>query len=74
MDLVLGAANKDGGAHVDVMLEPKYERVLEGLGWSMTVNPDNEPPEDGACKHGHLAALRQMGYEVLHSPGLLALV
>ncbi len=73
-DLVLGAANTDGGAHVDAALEPCYERVLEGLGWSMTVNPDNEPSEYVPCKHGHLAALRQMGYEVLHSPDLVALI
>jgi hypothetical protein len=72
-DLVLGAANKDGGSHVDRALEPRYEKVLEGLGWSMTVNPDNEPSEEVQCKHGHLAALRQMGYEVLHSPRILAL-
>ncbi|MBA2518914.1 MAG: hypothetical protein H0V24_04565 [Chloroflexia bacterium] len=72
-DLVLGAANKDGGAHVDVKLEPRYEHVLQGLGWSMTVNPDGEPPVHVPCRHGHLSALRQMGYEVLHTPDLLKL-
>ena len=72
-DLVLGAADKDGGAHVDKKLEPRYETVLQGLGWSMTVRPDGEPPQEISCKNGHLSALRQMGYEVLHSPDLLSL-
>lgn len=73
-DLVLGAANQDGGAHVDSVLEPRYEKVLQGLGWAMTVHPDGEPSEHIPCKHGHLAALRQMGYEVLNSPDLLGLI
>lgn len=67
-DLVLAAANKDGGAHVDEKLDERYERILEGAGWSMTVNPpDGSGPIGVQFKYGHLAALRQMGYEVLNS-------
>jgi hypothetical protein len=73
-DLVTSAANKDGGAHVDKTLDPMYERVLEGLGWKLTDRPNGEPPCDVPCRHGHLAALRQMGYEALNSPDLLGLI
>ncbi len=73
-DLVLGAANKDGGAHVDVALEPQYEQVLAGLGWSMRISPDNESSQSVPCRHDHLAALRQMRYEVLNSPQLARLI
>lgn len=73
-DLVRGAADKDGGAHVDKALEPRYELVLQGLGWAMTVHPERESSEKVSCKNGHLAALRQMGYEVLHSPELFSLI
>lgn len=73
-DLVLGAANKDGGAHVDTALEPSHQSVLEGLEWSMTVNPTYAPSQQVRCKHGHLAALRQIGYEVLNSQLLLDLL
>jgi len=72
-DLVRGAADKDGGAHVDNLLEPRYEQILAGFGFVMTVNPDGEPSVNVVCKNGHLAALRQMGYEVLNSPELLDL-
>lgn len=73
-DLVLGAANQDGGSHVDATLEPRYEKVLQGLGWSMTVRSGDGTALHISCKDGHLSALRQMGYEVLHSPDLVALV
>lgn len=69
-DLVLGAANNDGGGHVGKKLDPQYEAILNGAGWEMTLN---EPHGDEIVQfqYGHLAALRQMGYEVLNSPDLL---
>jgi len=63
------AANKDGGAHVD----------LEGMpaayaGYSA---PDAYSPiylgQDAPIEELHLVALRQLGYEVLNSPELVAL-
>ena len=70
--VIRGAANKDGGAHVDRKLNAEYENLIEarislyrftGTGYKVF------DTADGA----HLAALRQMGYEVLSSPELLSL-
>ncbi len=65
-ELVLSAAHTDGGAHVAHALDPQYEDLLNGAGAKMTLNlPEGD--EDIPFKYGHLAALRQMGYEVLNS-------
>jgi len=73
-DLVLAAANTDGGAHVADILSDDYAYLSDGLGWSMEVNPeDGSGPHQVAFLNAHLAALRQMAYEVLHSPALLKL-
>lgn len=72
-DLVLSAANKDGGAHVDKKYDKDYETILSGAGWAMTVNRPDGTTQNFPFKYGHLAALRQMGYEVLNSPNLLRL-
>lgn len=71
-NLVLAAANKDGGAHVDRRLDPVYETILAGARWTMTTHEDGIAT-DIPFKHGHLAALRQIGYEVLNSPDILRL-
>lgn len=71
--LVLVAANQDGGAHVDAQLDRQYEALESGAGWIMTLNPDDGPSEELPLKNGHLSALRQIGYEILHSSELLAL-
>jgi hypothetical protein len=66
-DLVLGAADRDGGAHVDATLTPDYHRLknawtaVGGLSDSRTIE---EVP---------LVSLRTLGYEVLMSPELRAL-
>jgi hypothetical protein len=64
--VALTAADKDGGAHVDSHLTADYEALTtfwthghDGEGWLV------EPT--------HLTGLRQMAYEILHSPELLAL-
>jgi hypothetical protein len=69
-DVVLAAADKDGGAHVDARLTPEYERLIKGgdLGYFIDEH-GNETPLDG----NHFVALRQMGWELLNSPALLAL-
>lgn len=72
-DLVLAAANKDGGAHVDAMLNERYQFIEQGAGWSMNVNPPNGSSIVVRATNGHLASLRQMGWEALHSPELLRL-
>jgi tetratricopeptide (TPR) repeat protein len=67
--LVLTAANKDGGAHVDASLTPDYEALLSmWVRQSSDVGRDPVPVSDV-----HLIGLRQLGYEVLHSPQILRL-
>lgn len=73
-DLVLAAANKDGGAHVDQALEPTYEKARLGAGISVEfVLKNGLPPVKLHFENVHFASLRQMGYEVLNSQALLAL-
>lgn len=72
-DIVLGAAHKDGGAHVGAKLTPEYEALaLDGaLGNFEYLSPEGiytQPITDS-----HLVALRQMGWELLNSPDLLGL-
>jgi hypothetical protein len=71
--LVLAAANKDGGAHVDSTLTEEYEALMMTgqRGWfyySPTSDDRFEP-----VKNEHLLYIRQMGFELLNSPELLAL-
>ena len=69
--IVLGAANKDGGAHVDPQLTREYEALCRGvanIGYS-TPHETIEHP----IPNSHLADLRQMGHELLNSPDLLSL-
>lgn len=63
-DLVLTAANQDGGAHVDPALDETYADLAKNnaLGW--TASDDNgEKPMSGAVK----AAIRQIGHEMLRA-------
>lgn len=72
-DIILAAANKDGGAHFDAMLMPEYEQLAApgAVGeWVVNINGvEQRTPIIGA----HFVCLRQMGHEILHSPELLAL-
>jgi hypothetical protein len=69
--LVLDAANKDGGAHVDANVPPGYGFFLDGAGFSFAVEPVNGPRTESHLVNAHLACLRQIAYEVLNSPDLL---
>jgi hypothetical protein len=61
-DLVLGAANKDGGAHVDKHLSPGYVTAMNL--WEM---------KDVPLSMNHFFALRRIGLEVLSSADLYRL-
>jgi hypothetical protein len=68
--VVLWAANKDGGAHVDPTLPLDYERLkaagaVGSLEFAHGVSVDVED--------AHLVFLRTMAFEVLNSPDLQAL-
>lgn len=71
--IAMTASNKDGGAHVDGKLTPEYEALRAGL-FTFERFPQAEGFESGpAFINVHLADLRQMAYEVLNSPDILAL-
>ena len=62
--LVLYAANKDGGAHVDHELDDRYERLRDGsgLGW-IASSPTGEGPIPNAIPF----SIRQIAFEVLET-------
>jgi hypothetical protein len=64
-DIALVAANKDGGAHVDATLTAEYQKLKTGL-WAMLGTGK-------LVSDHHLLYLRQMGFEILNSPELVAL-
>jgi len=72
--IVLSAANKDGGTHVDATLEKYYEVLCAGeyaIGITGDLKFDGPPPfPQGVTffpKNAHLALLRQFAHEVLAS-------
>jgi hypothetical protein len=73
-DIVLVAANKDGGAHVDAELTPQYESLkrLGGTLLSLDSNIGGEVKKI-EFENIHQLLIRQMAYELLNSPALLAL-
>lgn len=71
--LVLAAANKDGGAHVDSSLTPEYEALSKGGAVGSIVHESPESYAEYPITDAHLVSLRQIGYELLNSPQLLGL-
>jgi hypothetical protein len=67
-DIVLGAANKDGGAHVDQHLTPEYQKLIDFLQIGSWAENGEREWRDANM---HFVALRQMGYELMNSPELL---
>jgi len=63
-DLILAVANKDGGAHVDPVLDGKYADLSRrnSLAWRFS-GPGGDVPLEGPQK----AAVRQISHEVLKS-------
>ena len=72
-DIVLGAANRDGGAHVDRTLTPTYTALSEDGALGSLVYQCGVEERVEPLASAHLVYLRQMGYEVLHSIELVAL-
>lgn len=69
-DVVLSAANQDGGAHVDTNPSEKTKMVKAGPRISVTVN--GKPLEHGMVNH-HYPLVRQMAFEVITSPDMQVL-
>jgi hypothetical protein len=72
-DIVLAAANKDGGAHVDKKLSPDYEKLSSDGSVGTFIYSKNGKESKIEIKNAHLSALRQMAYEILNSPELLSI-
>jgi hypothetical protein len=68
--VVLWAANKDGGAHVDDVLPPEYE-AIKGAGALGHFELQDGSKAD--IEDAHFTFLRTMAFEVLNSPDLAAL-
>ncbi|AMY20327.1 hypothetical protein A3Q40_02964 [Rhodococcus sp. PBTS 1] len=65
--IVLSAADKDGGAHVDEDLEDYYE-VLRAGEYAIGISRDFDPPGVTIYPtNAHLALLRQFAHEMLAS-------
>lgn len=87
-DIVLWAANKDGGAHVDPTLPPMYVNLVKGkvqsgiatdapegqIGFYVEIQLSGTPrKEDHMLPNAHFSDLRQMALEILNSPEILQL-
>ena len=70
---VLAAANKDGGAHVDSKLSAEYEALAKDGAVGSFVYQTQGQRVGAPIQDAHLVSLRQLGYELLHSPELLKL-
>lgn len=70
-DIVLTAANKDGGVHVDSELTEDYEKLTKVGALGYYIHASNIVVEIQPFTNSHLVAIRQMGYELLNSPELL---
>ena len=77
-DIILGAVENDGGAHVDADLSPDYEHLAAVGGYRMYEEKIELPNGNVAhlppIKDAHLIYLRQMGFETLTSPGVHTLL
>jgi hypothetical protein len=71
-DLVLAAAGLTAGTP-DASLPAHYAHLVDGSGWKLAIKPGNDPERQIIVYEAHLASLRQIGHEVLHSPELLKL-
>jgi len=68
-NVALCAADRDGGAHVDPRLTTEYKTLQDGF-WKIVTR---DPYTEVSVPDSHFVVLRQMGYEVLNSPDLVAL-
>lgn len=67
-DIVMAAANQDGGAHVDASPDAKTRSLVQGVGTYTRISPQG--PEKRELDNHHFFLLRQFAYEVLMSPDI----
>jgi hypothetical protein len=68
--IVLGAADKDGGAHVDAKLTPEYAALTRSGAIGSLVYEAHNFHVTVPIENAHLGYIRQMGHEILRSPEL----
>lgn len=68
-DIILAAANQDGGAHVDAKPGAKAQELIRGVG-THTVRVGSVEKRTVLDNH-HFYLIRQFSYEVLHSPDVV---
>jgi len=66
--VILAAANKDGGAHIDPEPTGAARKLIAG---AVTYQPKGSS-EEFALGNVHFALLRQFAYEILNGPALVA--
>jgi hypothetical protein len=71
--IILAAANQDGGAHVDQKKSAEYLRLSDGLSIEVVARFRDGVTRKVKLRHANLVALRQIAYEVLVSPDIKAL-
>ena len=71
--IVLAAANKDGGAHVDSKLSAEYEALAKDGAVGSFIYQTQGSRVSTPIQNAHLVSLRQLGHELLHSPELVSL-
>lgn len=69
--IVLGAADQDGGAHVDAKLNAEYYALTQAGFVGSVSNFSNTKHSAHPLENTHFVCLRQIGYELLNSPELL---
>ena len=62
-DLILDLANKEGGAHVDNKLTPRFEAIANKTFWKITTEEGEFPLEREKLQ----MAMRQIAYELLRT-------
>ncbi len=70
--IILTTVNKEGGAHVDAYVSADYERLATGATIATTFG--DPTTTEMRIVAAHFVCLRQMGYEALHSRGILDLL
>jgi hypothetical protein len=68
--IVLGAADKDGGAHVDAKLTPEYAALAKSGSIGSLVYESHLFNVTVPIENAHLGYIRQMGHEILSSSEL----
>lgn len=71
-NIILCAANKDGGAHVDKDLEPAYEYLSKGSFGAIYVNYKGVEHKQ-SIENMHLVSIRTISNELLKSPDMINL-